>query len=206
MIEFFIDVARECFNIGNFNSLMAIICESQSVIWELEIIQSGLITVFGICSIRPLCCSWYEHESCVSPEEDLGQSEDCQVFHFRGKMVTLTRSIKNCQSREDDWRCVYVLMSLRNSIRWILRGTFTTTGQPWGGQHTALGLPTATERRWGAASWRSPQFSSAIQTFYTCFFVSLDCNPLLQSADQRHLLPERRMCKPAAQWPRQLWG
>lgn len=27
MIEFFIDVARECFNIGNFNSLMAIICE-----------------------------------------------------------------------------------------------------------------------------------------------------------------------------------
>lgn len=28
VIEFFIDVARECFNIGNFNSLMAIICES----------------------------------------------------------------------------------------------------------------------------------------------------------------------------------
>ena len=27
MIEYFIDVARECFNIGNFNSLMAIICE-----------------------------------------------------------------------------------------------------------------------------------------------------------------------------------
>ena len=29
VIEFFIDVARECFNIGNFNSLMAIICESK---------------------------------------------------------------------------------------------------------------------------------------------------------------------------------
>lgn len=28
VMEFFIDVARECFNIGNFNSLMAIICES----------------------------------------------------------------------------------------------------------------------------------------------------------------------------------
>ncbi|KAA8589000.1 hypothetical protein FQN60_010345 [Etheostoma spectabile] len=28
VIEFFIDVARECFNIGNFNSLMAIICGS----------------------------------------------------------------------------------------------------------------------------------------------------------------------------------
>jgi len=27
MVEFFIDVARECFNIGNFNSMMAIICE-----------------------------------------------------------------------------------------------------------------------------------------------------------------------------------
>ncbi|EPY87693.1 ras-GEF domain-containing family member 1C [Camelus ferus] len=29
VIEFFIDVARECFNIGNFNSLMAIISQSQ---------------------------------------------------------------------------------------------------------------------------------------------------------------------------------
>lgn len=27
VMEFFIDVARECFNIGNFNSLMAIVCE-----------------------------------------------------------------------------------------------------------------------------------------------------------------------------------
>lgn len=27
VIEFFVDVARECFNIGNFNSLMAIVCE-----------------------------------------------------------------------------------------------------------------------------------------------------------------------------------
>lgn len=27
VLEFFIDVARECFNIGNFNSMMAIICE-----------------------------------------------------------------------------------------------------------------------------------------------------------------------------------
>lgn len=34
VIEFFIDVARECFNIGNFNSLMAIICESNFVISE----------------------------------------------------------------------------------------------------------------------------------------------------------------------------
>lgn len=33
MIEFFIDVARECFNIGNFNSLMAIICEWADQAW-----------------------------------------------------------------------------------------------------------------------------------------------------------------------------
>lgn len=33
VIEFFIDVARECFNIGNFNSLMAIICEWTSQAW-----------------------------------------------------------------------------------------------------------------------------------------------------------------------------
>ena len=43
VIEFFIDVARECFNIGNFNSLMAIICESTfadvrapCVMWHFE--------------------------------------------------------------------------------------------------------------------------------------------------------------------------
>lgn len=29
-IEFFIDVAQECFNIGNFNSLMAIISECRT--------------------------------------------------------------------------------------------------------------------------------------------------------------------------------
>ncbi|TNN47369.1 Ras-GEF domain-containing family member 1B-A [Liparis tanakae] len=31
VVDFFIDVARECFNIGNFNSLMAIICEFSSI-------------------------------------------------------------------------------------------------------------------------------------------------------------------------------
>lgn len=34
VIEFFIDVARECFNIGNFNSLMAIICEWAGQAWS----------------------------------------------------------------------------------------------------------------------------------------------------------------------------
>lgn len=40
VIEFFIDVARECFNIGNFNSLMAIICESHSVLCVVSIAVS----------------------------------------------------------------------------------------------------------------------------------------------------------------------
>lgn len=34
MVEFFIDVARECFNIGNFNSMMAIICEYSQCRWQ----------------------------------------------------------------------------------------------------------------------------------------------------------------------------
>lgn len=34
MVEFFIDVARECFNIGNFNSMMAIICEYSQYRWQ----------------------------------------------------------------------------------------------------------------------------------------------------------------------------
>lgn len=33
-----------------------------------------------------------------------------------------------------------------------------------------------------------------------------DCDSFLQSAHQRYLLPEWRLCQPAAQWPRQLRG
>lgn len=50
VIEFFIDVARECFNIGNFNSLMAIICESHSVICELEMKMICPTTMSAMCS------------------------------------------------------------------------------------------------------------------------------------------------------------
>lgn len=50
-------------------------------------------------------------------------------------------------------------------------------------------------------------FWSSCQSYiFLPFFVSLDCHSLLQSADQRHLLPEWRMCQPASQWPCQLWG
>lgn len=36
VMEFFIDVARECFNIGNFNSLMAIVCELNLTLFTVE--------------------------------------------------------------------------------------------------------------------------------------------------------------------------
>ena len=43
MIEYFTDVAKECINIGNFNSLMAIIGKLEE--WETEIIVKSLIWV-----------------------------------------------------------------------------------------------------------------------------------------------------------------
>lgn len=70
-IEFFIDVAQECFNIGNFNSLMAIISEC----W----------TPPGAAVSPPLplnflsLLSWDEHESRRQAEEDLEQSQHRQV-------------------------------------------------------------------------------------------------------------------------------
>lgn len=42
VIEFFIDVARECFNIGNFNSLMAIISEYFDVPYN-TLLQNALL-------------------------------------------------------------------------------------------------------------------------------------------------------------------
>ena len=36
MLEYFIDVAKECINIGNFNSLMAIIGKTTRVKWDFD--------------------------------------------------------------------------------------------------------------------------------------------------------------------------
>lgn len=72
VIEFFIDVARECFNIGNFNSLMAIICEL--FILQSLSIDSHLVLIVKKIYIYIFYLSWYEHESCVTAEEDLEQS------------------------------------------------------------------------------------------------------------------------------------
>ena len=36
MLEYFIDVAKECINIGNFNSLMAIIGKTTGIKWEFD--------------------------------------------------------------------------------------------------------------------------------------------------------------------------
>lgn len=72
VIEFFIDVARECFNIGNFNSLMAIICEL--FILQSLSIDSHLVFIVKNIYIYIFFLSWDEHESCVPAEEDLEQS------------------------------------------------------------------------------------------------------------------------------------
>lgn len=72
VIEFFIDVARECFNIGNFNSLMAIICEL--FILQSLSIDSHLVFIVKYIYIYIFFLSWDEHESCVPAEEDLEQS------------------------------------------------------------------------------------------------------------------------------------
>lgn len=43
IIEFFIDVAQECFNIGNFNSLMAIISECLG--GEKNVLAAAVLTI-----------------------------------------------------------------------------------------------------------------------------------------------------------------
>lgn len=48
-MEFFIDVARECFNIGNFNSLMAIICESELFPGNTLVLQTAVTEVERTC-------------------------------------------------------------------------------------------------------------------------------------------------------------
>lgn len=73
MLEFFIDVARECFNIGNFNSMMAIICECPA--------QVGLLVSPGSPwpDLCPCPFSWHEPQSSGTAEENVVQSQDSQV-------------------------------------------------------------------------------------------------------------------------------
>nr|XP_030699799.1 ras-GEF domain-containing family member 1A isoform X3 [Globicephala melas] len=89
MLEFFIDVARECFNIGNFNSMMAIICECAGPR------GSPSSTVWPISSRPDPSCrpprSWHEPQSCGKAEENLVQSQDGQVRRLRGRHPVLSR-------------------------------------------------------------------------------------------------------------------
>lgn len=75
MLEFFIDVARECFNIGNFNSLMAIICECPG----RRLLPSLCLAHVPTLSLPALPCSWHEPQSCGTAEENMVQSQDSQV-------------------------------------------------------------------------------------------------------------------------------
>lgn len=76
ILEFFIDVARECFNIGNFNSMMAIICEYKlgcpPPLLAHGPTPSPLLPT--VCS-----CSWHEPQSGGAAEENVVQGQDGQV-------------------------------------------------------------------------------------------------------------------------------
>lgn len=75
MLEFFIDVARECFNIGNFNSMMAIICE-----WlPGASYPASAWPTSPTLTLPALPCSWHEPQSCGTAEENMVQSQDSQV-------------------------------------------------------------------------------------------------------------------------------
>lgn len=149
VIEFFIDVARECFNIGNFNSLMAIICESYCSMSKIDYLLSlrllwAIYTVWFLKSMSS--CSWYEHDSCVTPEEDLGQSQDCQILHSGSKYNLTTCRHVHLSRVSPEADSMFPIDTCFDSIRWILRETFTITELPWGGLPIAPGLPTATEK------------------------------------------------------------
>ena len=45
MIEYFVDVAKECINIGNFNSLMAIIGKLPIGISNITVMQSTTVFI-----------------------------------------------------------------------------------------------------------------------------------------------------------------
>lgn len=83
--------------------------------------------------LDPPSCSWHEHEPRLQAEEDLGQSEDRQVFHPGGELdcwaagwpwPTLGRSSPNASVSP-------------SSTRWTQQGIFATTGQPCEGQPIA---------------------------------------------------------------------
>lgn len=75
VLELFIDVARECFNIGNFNSMMAIVCECLG--WASQ--PASVWSASPALTPPALPCSRHEPQSCGKAEEDVVQSQDSQV-------------------------------------------------------------------------------------------------------------------------------
>lgn len=134
-----------------------------------------------------------------------GKAKTAKFFILEVKWCHSLKA-QNFQSCEDDWRCVCVACrgcaTASDGSYWEL---LQLQDGPEGGstplsdcqQQQREGEGQHLEGLWNRIC--NPDFSPV-------FFASADCNPLLQSADQRHLLSKRRMCKPAAQWPRQLWG
>lgn len=115
MIEFFIDVARECFNIGNFNSLMAIICEFPFC----HLCGHRLCEVLLLMKQSSLH-SWDEHESCVTSKEDLGESQNCQVLHPRGKFQPLTWPIQKQKCGHETLMLMSLALTASDGSHWKL--------------------------------------------------------------------------------------
>lgn len=113
---------------------------------------------------------------------------------------------QSCQSCDDDWRRVHVLHVIVQQHQMDPTGNFYNYRTALRGAAHRSRTANSNREKVRGGILKISGISSAIPTFLTSVFVASDCNPLLQSADQRHLLPERRMCKPAAQRPRQLWG
>lgn len=136
--------------------------------------------------------------------------------------VNLMQSFTYWEAQDRLWLEADIMLLVdicANSIRWTRQEIFTTTGPPWGEPPIALRLPTATEKGYRLISaslhslWKHAGIDSVfyyhlranIFYIFVCF-LSTDCNSLLQSANQRYLFPEWRMCQSAAQWPCQLRG
>lgn len=81
MVEFFIDVARECFNIGNFNSLMAIICKL-SCFLLLFFIKRTFLWIY-VCF-----CSKKKRFICFTPEIIKDSVEYLDKITFIGYFLT----------------------------------------------------------------------------------------------------------------------
>lgn len=103
---------------------------TQGTLWE----QRGLSRLEGPSQLCTPSSSRHEHEPCLQAEEDLGQSENSQVLHPRGKHGFYP---KGCGQPVPEYCCSHAPPPSPPSTRWTPRGISATIGQPCVGQLTA---------------------------------------------------------------------